>query len=36
MKEPLNRMIKDLLQDYNEYNKPCDKIAECEEDNDDG
>ena len=36
MKEPLNRMIKELLQDYNEFNKPCDKIAECEEDCDEG
>ena len=29
-------MIKDLLKDYNEFNKPCDKIAECEEDCDEG
>ena len=29
-------MIKELLRDYNEFNKPCDKIAECEEDCDDG
>ncbi len=32
MNEPLKNMVKDLLKDYNESNKPFANIAECEED----